>query len=389
MNRDDLARREDDLAFVRRSLVDLDAERAAGDLAEDDYVDLRARYDARLAVLTDEVAEGKQALPTAKRRRLSRSLARIGLVGVVAVGAGLFVARSAGLRLPSDGVTGGNVRDTNQLLVEARSALGTDRPGALKRFRQVLETQPDNAEARTYAAWITRLDTREAVTSGTLDPAKARPIFEGVDTEFDQAAASQPALADPHCFQAVLRFRDLDDPVRSRQAYEACLSTNPNQMVLGLVSKVGPEIDAALATNADAVVAGMAQARVALAAGDIVGSLKRYDGVVKVDPANNSAVTWSAWLQARLISTALQSGQIAADFGKDKLAKAEATIDAVRTASPTFSDAACAKVVFALNRDDTAAANAAVPTCRVGVASPEIRDAALSSIGTPVVTSVP
>jgi hypothetical protein len=87
MNRDDLARREDDLAFVRRSLADLDAERAAGDLAEDDYVDLRARYDARLAALTVEVAEGKQTLPTAKPRQLSRSLARIGLVGAVAVGA--------------------------------------------------------------------------------------------------------------------------------------------------------------------------------------------------------------------------------------------------------------------------------------------------------------
>jgi tetratricopeptide (TPR) repeat protein len=389
MNRDDLARREDDLAFVRRSLADLDAERAAGDLAEDDYVDLRSRYDARLAALTDEVDEGKQALPTAKPRRLSRSLPRIGLVMVVAVGAGLFVARSAGLRLPSDGVTGGNVRDTNQLLVEARSALGTDRPGALKRFRQVLETQPDNAEARTYAAWITRLDTREAITTGTLDAVKARPIFEGVDAEFDQAATSQPALADPHCFQAVLRFRDLDDPIRSRQAYDACLSANPNQTVLGLVTKVGPEIDGALVTNSDPVVAGMAQARIALAAVDIVGSLKLYEGVVKIDPANASAATWSAWLQAGLISTALQSGQISADFGKDKLARAEAAIDAVRSASPTFADAACAKVVFALNRDDSSAAQAAVPACRVGVASPEMRDAALSGIGVPAVTSVP
>jgi hypothetical protein len=61
----------------------------------------------------------------------------------------------------------------------------------------------------------------------------------------------------------------------------------------------------------------------------------------------------------------------------------------VRSASPTFADAACAKVVFALNRDDNAVAEAAVPACRVGVASPEIRDAALSTIGTPPVTSVP
>lgn len=389
MNRDDLARREEDLAFVRRSIADLDNERAAGDLADDDYVDLRARYDRRLAALTDDIAEQKAALPTAKPKSLSRSLLTPLAVVALALGVGLIVARSAGLRLPTDGVTGGNVRDANQLLVEARSALGPNRPEALKRFRQVLETQPDNAEARTYAAWITRLDTREALTNGKLDAAAARPIFDGVDREFDQAASAQPDLADPHCFQAVLRFRDLDDPIRSREAYDACLSTNPNQTVLGLVSKVGPEIDASLATNTNPVVAGQAKARTALAAGNIVEAIKSYDAVVSLDPTNASATTWSAWLQARVIATASGSGQIPADVATAKMSKAEAVIDTVRNASPNFADAACAKVVFALNRDDQAAAAAAVPACRLGVASPEIREAALSGISAPAPTSVP
>jgi hypothetical protein len=227
------------------------------------------------------------------------------------------------------------------------------------------------------------------VTAGKLDAAKARPVFEGVDAEFDQAAAAQPTLADPHCFQAVLRLRDLDDPVRSRQAYEACLSTNPNQTVLGLVSKVGPDIDAALATNPDPVVAGMAQARVALAAGNLVDARERYDALAKADPTNASAVTWSAWLLAGIVATARRSGQISPELAKDRLAKVEATIDTVRASSPAFADAACAKVVLALDREDNAAAQAAVPACRVGIASPDIRDAALSSIGTPAVTSVP
>jgi tetratricopeptide (TPR) repeat protein len=389
MNRDDLARREEDLAFVRRSIADLDNERAVGDLAEDDFTELRARYDRRLAALTEDVAEQKAALPTAKPKGLSRSVLTPLAVVALALGVGLIVARSAGLRLPTDGVTGGNVRDANQLLVEARSALGPDRPGALKRFREVLETQPDNAEARTYAAWITRLDTRDAVTAGKLDAVTARPIFEGVDREFDQAASAQRDLADPHCFQAVLRFRDLDDPIRSREAYDACLSTNPNQTVLGLVSKVGPEIDAALATNTNPIIAGLAKARTAYAVGKIVDAIKSYDAVVALDPTNPSAITWSAWLQARTIATAVASGQIPADVASAKMSEAEATIDTVRAASPTFADTACAKVVFALNRDDPAAANAAISACRIGVASPEIRDAALSGMSAPIATSVP
>jgi tetratricopeptide (TPR) repeat protein len=389
MNRDDLARREEDLAFVRRSIADLDNERAVGDLAEDDYTELRGRYDRRLAALTDDIAEQKAALPTAKPKNRFRSLVTSLGVLALALGVGLIVARSAGLRLPTDGVTGGNVRDANQLLVEARSALGPDRPGALKRFREVLETQPDNAEARTYAAWITRLDTRDAVTAGKLDETKARPVFQSVDTEFDQAAAAQPDLADPHCFQAVLRFRDLNDPIRSREAYEACLSTNPNQTVLGLVTKVGPEIDAALVTNVNPIVAGLAKARTALDAGKFVDAIKGYDAVVALDPTNPSANTWSAWLQAGIIVRASRSGQIPADLAATKMSAAEATIDTVRAASPTFADAACAKVVFALNRDDQAAANAAAPACRIGVASPEIRDAALSGVSAPVATSVP
>ena len=389
MNRDDLAKREEDVAFIRRSIDDLDNERAAGDLTEDDYGQLRSRYVARLNAFQQEVIEGKAALPARKPRNRAKSLGWAAVVGVVAIGAGLFVARSAGQRLPTDTITGGNVRDADQLLIEARSALGTNRGAALARFQQVLEVQPDNAEAITYSAWITRLDTKAAVDAGTLDPTKARGTFERVDSEFDRAAAKQASYADPRCFQAVLRFRDLADASRAHAAYATCLSSNPNQTVAGLVSKIGPEIDAALGASADPVVAGLARARVALAGGKIIDAVKLYDGVAKADPTSAEARTWSVWLQAKILFTGIDAGQISVDLAKTRLAKAEAEIDAVRAATPTFADAACVKAVLAVNRQDADAAAVALPACRVGVATPEMRDAAVRLTAAPPPTTKP
>lgn len=381
MNRDDLARREADRAFIRRSLDDLENERAVGDLTEGDYERLRAKYITRLADLDGQVAAGVAALPSRRTGRRGPTVVGIALVGAIAIGAGLFVARSAGQRLPSDTVTGGNIRDTNQLLVEARSALGTDRPAALKRFRQVLEVEPDNAEARTYAAWISRLDTKAAVDAGTLSSAVARPTFEGLDAEFERAAVTRLGLADPRCFQAVLRFRDLADASKARPAYVACIDSNPSQVVSGLVAKLGPEIDASLASGTDPVSSGLARARMARDAKAIKDAIVLFDQVTAIDPANAEARTWSVWLLANGIATAQQAQQISDELAKSRLAQAESGIDAVLRDVPDYPDAACVKAVLALNREDQAAAAQALGVCRTSLAAPEIRSTALRLAG--------
>jgi tetratricopeptide (TPR) repeat protein len=382
MNRDDLARHEADRSFIRRSLDDLDREREAGDLTDADYAELRSKYDGRLAVLDGKIDTGLAALTPRKRRSLIATALRIAAVAGLAILAGVAVSRAAGQRLPSDTVTGGNTRDANQLLVEARSALGTNRPAALLKFRQVLETQPDNAEARSYATWIERLDARATVEAGALSPAEAKPTFDRLDAEFDRAASAQPGYADPHCFQAVLRLRDLADAVRAKSAYDACLGSNPNQLVASLVTKVGPDIDTALAANADPVISGLAKARIARDAKSIRDAIVLYDKVTAIDPANVEARTWSAWLLANGIVTAQQAKQISDDLANDRLAKVEASLDAVLLDAPTAADAACAKAVLALNRQDPAAATASLAICRKGSGSADIRDAALRLAGT-------
>jgi tetratricopeptide (TPR) repeat protein len=381
VNRDDLARREADRAFVQRSLDDLESERAVGDLADPDYEALKAKYDSRLRVLDGEVAGGLAALPKRRPASLGRTVIRVGVIAALAVAAGVVVARSAGQRLPSDTVTGGNTRDANQLLVEARSALGTNRPAALLRFQQILEVQPDNAEARTYAAWIRRLDTKAAVDGGTLTPEAAKPVFVSADADFDRAASNQPGYADPRCFQAVMRFRDLSDPIKAHDAYAACLASNPNQLVAGLVSKLGPELETALAASEDPVISGLAKARIARDAKAIKDAIVLFDQVVALDPANAEARTWSVWLLANAVVTAQGAKQISDELAKSRLEKAETAIDAVVRDAPAYGDAACTKAVLALNRDDRAAATAALAVCRTGPASPEIRDTALRLAG--------
>lgn len=375
MRRDELAGQDQNRSFILRSIDDLDRERAVGDLSEEDYHELRAKYDRRLDAL-DGIPDEREVVPTPRRHKsLARQALPVAAVLSVAIGLGLFVARSAGLRLPSQTITGGNDSPT-QLLADARGALGTDRPGALRRFRQVLEVQPDNVEARTYAAWITRLDTKAAVDSGKTDAATARPIFVATDAEFERAATTQPDYADPRCFQSVLRFRDLNDAARAHEAYRGCLSANPNQTVAGLVSKLGPEIEQALAADPDPIVSGLAKARIATAANNIRDALAGYDAVVKIDTKNAEARSSSSWLAAKSIATLVNAGQLTDEIGSQQLVKVESTVDVIRVDAPTYPDAACLKVVLADHRGDTSSATAALPTCRAGVATPDLRSAA-------------
>lgn len=99
------ARRE----FLERSLADLDAELASGDLAVEDHRRLRADYEARLAALdiprsASRTAPGQTNDPPAPRR--GRTLATVTFVVVVAAAAGVLLAGAVGRRGTGDNITG-------------------------------------------------------------------------------------------------------------------------------------------------------------------------------------------------------------------------------------------------------------------------------------------
>ena len=65
MNPDQLAELEDERRFLLRSLRDLDAELAAGDVDRVDYETLRDGYTKRAADVLRGIEDGKAALPVA------------------------------------------------------------------------------------------------------------------------------------------------------------------------------------------------------------------------------------------------------------------------------------------------------------------------------------
>jgi cytochrome c-type biogenesis protein CcmH/NrfG len=83
--------------FLERSLDDLDRELAAGDLAPSDHARLRAAYERRLR---------GHPLPPRPRARPGFVVASVAFVVVVAVAAGVLLARSAGRREAGQTFTG-------------------------------------------------------------------------------------------------------------------------------------------------------------------------------------------------------------------------------------------------------------------------------------------
>src|SRR5205823_14476609 len=96
--------------FLLRSLDDLEVERAAGDIDEKDYLELRDAYTARAAEVMRAIDETRHVIDDeerpVRRRRMQRAVAAATLVVLVAVGAGALVASMAGERTPGQQVSG-------------------------------------------------------------------------------------------------------------------------------------------------------------------------------------------------------------------------------------------------------------------------------------------
>ena len=162
---DERSRLTDERSFLLASLDDLESERAAGDLTDDDYQALRAGYERRavdvLAALAAEGTEPEEDTDpvgapssSSRRRRARRALVALAVAGA-ALGAGLAVDGSAGNRLPTQTITGSLPPAIGNELVDAQADLVRgDELQALKLFEGVLATQPDEPEALAYSGWI-------------------------------------------------------------------------------------------------------------------------------------------------------------------------------------------------------------------------------------------
>jgi tetratricopeptide (TPR) repeat protein len=229
----------DEQQFLLSSLQDLENERAAGDIEDNDYLTLREGYILRAAAVTRELQGANVVVPT-EPSRLLRRLVSVAVVLAIAVGSGVWVARSAGQRLPGQSSSGGIVESTANLLSTARQINFTNPSTAIDLYTQVLKVEPDNAEALTYRSWLLSLGAREA--EGAV---KQLAITTAV-TDLLRAQQLDPDYPDPYCFLGIVYFRFLEDASLARPQINRCNAMNPPVVVQSFVDAIAAEINASV-----------------------------------------------------------------------------------------------------------------------------------------------
>ena len=225
--------------FLLRSLRDLDNEREAGDIDDADYAALRDGYISRAAAITREI-DGAAATPAVSRNWVRRLLV-VTCVIAVGAGAGIWVARQSGQRLPGQSSSGAIEQSTSGLLASARQLNFSDPGKAIEVYSQVLKLEPDNAEALTYRSWILALTARAATGS-----VKQLALVTAVN-DLLRAQKVDNQYPDAHCFLGIVYFRFLNSASLAKPQLDTCKAMNPPSEVQAFVDAIVADVDAALA----------------------------------------------------------------------------------------------------------------------------------------------
>ena len=226
--------------FLLRSLRDLDNERAAGDIDDADYAALRDGYIARTAAITREL-KGIESVTPSVQRGWARRVLVIVCVIAVAAGAGIWVARQSGQRLPGQSASGAIEQSSSGLLATARQLNFSDPGKAIELYTQVLKLEPDNPEALTYRSWILALTARAATGS-----VKQLALVTAVN-DLLRAQKVDNEYPDAHCFLGIVYFRFLNSASLAKPQLDTCRAMNPPKEVQSFVDSIVADVDKALA----------------------------------------------------------------------------------------------------------------------------------------------
>ncbi len=254
---DVLAVLDDEQASLLRSLTDLQREYDAGDLVEADYLALRDDYTVRAADLLRRRSSMKagvqETVAVARRARAQRPWRRpMGVIATIAtaLGIGVAVARFAGERVGSQGLTGsvrsaGAARsnEVSALLTKAQQNLSTDPFTALQTYDAVLAIDPENPEAIAYGGWLVRI-----VAQSAKGPQREE-LLKRAGERLDHAVEVAPGYPDARAFRGILRLRDLNDAVGADADFTALAALNPPAFVKQLVGSASDEAKAAVAAT--------------------------------------------------------------------------------------------------------------------------------------------
>jgi tetratricopeptide (TPR) repeat protein len=212
---------EEERDFLLRSLDDLEAERAAGELDEDDYRSLRDGYTARAAEVLRSLDEDREALEaavgTSPPPRWRRPVALL-LVAALAVGSGLAVAAMAGSREAGETVTGGGgPTAARSRLAEAASVAREDPARALDLYDAVIGDDAANVEA-----WAERGLLLASLSVGLERPA----LLDEARRSVDRALELDPDEPRSRFYLGLVELFTGDRPAAA-DAFESALAADP------------------------------------------------------------------------------------------------------------------------------------------------------------------
>lgn len=218
---DALAELEEERDFLLRSLDDLERERAAGDLDDDDYSTLKDDYTARAAEALRALERGRPpppAGPARGGRGRARKALTVLVVAAVAVSAGLAVAAASGTRLPGDTITG-DIRQTTPALLQQAATLAQegDFTEALQIYDEVLADDPANVEA---------LSERGLLLVSLAEATERPSLADQGRASIEQALAVDPG--EPRAlFYLGLALRLQGDDEAAANAFSNALAADP------------------------------------------------------------------------------------------------------------------------------------------------------------------
>lgn len=247
---DRLAELEEERRYLLRSLRDLEREREAGDVDDDDYRTLKDGYTVRAAAVLRQIEDGRRALAPKRRRDWKRTLAVVVAAVACSAGIGFALASAFGERGSTDEITGLNPGDTTRTkLASARAALSSSEFDRAYRLfveadQEELDRGNESAEARAYVGWTFFLLARQQSDTLAADD-------ERIDLSLlalNQAIDIEPTYADPYCFAAIIEFNFRDDAEAALPYVEQCEANNPPADIAGLIASFAVEIRAAADT---------------------------------------------------------------------------------------------------------------------------------------------
>ena len=223
MDPDRLAELEDERRFLLRSLRDLDAELAAGDVDATDYATLRDGYTKRAADVLRSIEEGKAALPPTRPGRWRRNLLAAAIVVAVAVGAG-DPRRPHGRPALAGGRHHGRRRTGRHGdpagAGAGRCSASTPRAAQDLYRRCSKKTPRTRRPSRTRGGCCTSLRPAPATPS-------AQTAVQTAKEQLTKAVAADATYPDPHCFLAIVALRVDADATTSQAEQQRCLDLDP------------------------------------------------------------------------------------------------------------------------------------------------------------------